>query len=337
MSLVKKPTFLYCPEAERNSAVSSGQPLGVPLDGNVQPKHSNLSFAIRFNMNTHTNSSRPDNRVVADHNEFKVLKLVRDFGHLVRIEVAEGVWPTSDTLVAQKMAQRTVKRLLKSRELLEMENLLAGNSLVLGRRGAARLRMADIEADAGYDLSSVNGGQFKHRSYGTRYLIKRHARGHRVFGEYAIAKGWSPLTRKQFSASFDKKIPDGLVLVPGPERGFDETVSAADWIEVECTDKSTKELERILYVAWTYLGKCLDAEKTIILDRVIIVFNEKERHERRIKQLLREYISKHHTDNPDALLASIILCRCKVDAPFVWHGHEEVDGATLLTESTHRR
>jgi len=174
--------------------------------------------AIPITMNKQLNSPRPDNRIVAYQNEFKVLKLVRDFGHLRRIEVARGVWARSSLSVAETMAQRTITRLTKSGELFETSNALGGMSLVLGRRGATRLRTRDIEADAGYDLSSVKSGHFKHRSYGTRYLIERIAQGHRAFSEYALSKGWSPITRDQLAARFHK-VPDGLVLVPGPERG----------------------------------------------------------------------------------------------------------------------
>jgi hypothetical protein len=283
-------------------------------------------------MNKPLDSPRPDNRIVAYENEFKVLKLVRDFGHLRRVEVARGVWPHSSPGVAETMAQRTIARLTKSTELFETSNALGGMSLVLGRRGATRLRNKGTDADAGYDLSSVKGGQFQHRSYGTRYLIERIAKGHRAFSEYALSKGWSPITRDQLAARF-RKVPDGLVLVPGPERGYNDTITAVDWIEVENTPKSGAELARILDVAWN-IGECLDAAKTVILDRVVFVFDRSDHHERRIERALRTYLRAHPTKNEKLLLSSIVLCRCTVDFPFVWREHEEVDCGALLQTKT---
>jgi hypothetical protein len=151
--------------------------------------------------------------------------------------------------------------------------------------------------------------------------LREHAQGHSAFGEYALSKGYSPITRDQLAKQFHK-VPDGLVLVPGPARGYDDTITAADWIEVENTPKSSEELERIMEIAWT-IGECFDAAKSVMLDRVVFVFDRSDCHERRIKRALRTYLRAHPTDNPD-FLKSILLCRCAVDIPFVWRGHEEV-------------
>lgn len=289
--------------------------------------------AIPFTMNTQLSSPQPDNRIVADQNELKVLNLVRNFGHLRRAEIARGVWHHSKATVADRMTQRTVARLTKNRELIERSNGSGGKSLLLGRRGASRLREKGFKANTGYDLSSVEGLHYKHRSYATRYLMERIAQGHGAYGEYALANRYCPITRAQLVTTF-KKVPDGLVLVPGPDRGWkDNTITAADWIEVENSTKSTEELARILDIAWR-IGECLDAAKSVMLDRVVFVFDKTDGHEDRIKKALKTYLRERAPANRDHLLASIFFCRCSVDAPFTWRGCEEVDCAKVLQEDT---
>lgn len=270
---------------------------------------------------------RPDNRIVAAQNDLAVLKLLRDFGHLRRSEIARGVWPNSSTTVATKMANRTVRRLREKGYVREKPNSLGGRSLVLTARGATWLQLHGVEAHDGYELSSVAGPHFYHRTLGTRYLLERAAGGHKVFGEYALQKGFGPIGRGELAERF-QKLPDGIVLAPGHERGYDRNVIAADWVEVESSYKPEQELSKIFAIAWS-VGSWLDAAETIMLDRVLFIYNSRQRHENTILRALQRYLGKHPATNTDLLL-SIVLVRCQVGLPLVWQGFSEFDSAHLL-------
>jgi len=272
-------------------------------------------------------ASRPDNRFVAEQNDLAVLKLLRDFGHLRRSEIARGVWPNSSNAVAMKMANRTVHRLREKGYIQEKPNSLGGRSLVLAARGATWLQLHGVEAHDGYELSSVAGPHFYHRTLGTRYLLERAARGHKVFGEYALQKGFGPIGRGELNERF-KKLPDGIVLAPGSERGYDSNVIAADWVEVESSYKPEQELSKIFAIAWS-VGSWLNAAETLLLDRVLFIYNSRQRHENTILRALQHYLEKHPATNPD-LLSSIVLVRCQVGLPLVWEGFQELDSAHLL-------
>lgn len=280
--------------------------------------------------NKNTSSPRPDNRQVAEQNEIAVLKLVRDFGHLRRIEIARGVWPRSSLAVAEKMAKRTVRRLLEKGLLYERPNSLGGRSLVLSARGVSHLRANGIDAQDGYELSSVAGPHFFHRTLGTRYLIERAARGDHVYGEYALQKNFGPIGRGELRDRF-LKLPDGIVLTPGAKRGYDAKIIAADWIEVESSYKPENELGRIFEIAWQ-VGSWLNTAETVLLDRVLFVYDARQRHENMIRLALQRYLEKHPATNPD-LLSSIVMVRCDIGIPLVWKGYVEFDSVQLLNSN----
>lgn len=272
--------------------------------------------------------ARPaDNRDVALDNETSVLKCVRWYGHLRRVEIARAVWSSSSHTVAMKMAQRTVARLIRSGDLLERMNLLNGRSLVLSRRGAARLAECDLPAHDGYDLSSVSGPHFIHRTIGSRYLIERAAQGDEVFSEHALLKDWGPLERRQFGKRFGK-IPDGLVLSHGQQRGMDAHLYAADWIEVESSYKPRRKLAQIFAIALERIP-AMKPTGDLILDRVLFVYDRRHRHERRIIQALQRYVAEHPLLDRTHL-SNIVLVRCRIDTPLVWRQHEEIDCGQVM-------
>jgi hypothetical protein len=280
-------------------------------------------------LNVYSNKTTVDGRKVADDNEMTVLVCVRFYGHLRRSEVARAVWPQSSPASARIMAQRTVKRMLKKGYLIERPNALGGMSLILAAKGVAKLRDAGLEAQEGYDLTSVTGPQFFHRTVGTRYLIERHSQGHRPYGEYAISKGWAPVGKLELAERFGK-IPDGLVTVPGPDRGYAQHIVAADWVEVESSYKPEDELDRIFSVAWQ-VGSWLNTAETVMLDRVLFVYDIRQRHESMILNSLKRYLREHPVHNPEEILQSIALVRCELDPPLVWRGHEELDTEQAAT------
>lgn len=272
-----------------------------------------------------------DGRVVAERNELSVLELVRNYGHVRRSEVARAIWPQSSDLSARLMTQRTVSRILKKGLLLERPNALGGKSLVLGTRGVARLKETGIDAQDGLDLSSVAGPQFFHRTLGTRYLIERASQGHSAYGEYALSKGWAPVARGEVIEKFSK-IPDGIVTVPAQSRGYDTNAVVADWLEVESSFKSPEELDRIFGIAWQ-TGAWLNSAESVMLDRVLFVYDSRQRHEHAIMHALSRYLKEHHTQNEHIILSSIVLVRCQVDIPLVWRGYEELTALELLNKN----
>jgi len=235
---------------------------------------------------------------------------------------------------ARIMSERTIRRVLRKGLLVERPNALGGRSLVLGARGVARLRDAGIDAQDGRDLSSVAGPQFFHRTLGTRYLIERTAEGHTSFGEYAISKGWGPVGRGELIERFNK-IPDGIVTMPGYVRGYDTTVHAADWLEVESSFKPEEELERIFAVAWK-VGGWLDHHETLLLDRVLFVYDTRQRHENAIVSSLTRYLRDHPVANEELILSSIVLIRCELSLPLVWRDHTELTALELIRSRAHR-
>lgn len=218
------------------------------------------------------------------------------------------------------MSFRTVRRLIESGHLHDRPNSLGGRSLVLTARGAGLLRSHGIDAQQGLSISSVCGPHFYHRTIGTRYLIERLAQGHDAHGEYALATERTSITRTELRERFGK-IPDGLVLVPGHERGYPANVQAADWIEVESSFKPRQELFKIFDVAWK-VGSWLDGAESVLLDRVLFVYDESQRHESSILASLERYRAKHLAT--ESVLASIAFVRCKLSLPLVWHGHWEL-------------
>jgi hypothetical protein len=273
-----------------------------------------------------------DGRDVAEANELSVLKFVRAFGHLRRSEIAMAVWPASSQASAKKMCSTTVSRMLTKGLLVERPNILGSMSLALTGKGAARLKLEDIEANESASLSSIAGPQFFHRTVGTCYLLEKARRGAKVFGEYSIIKGWAPVTRAEFSEQY-RKNPDGLIVVPGAERGYAATVTTVDWVEVESSYKPDADLEKIFAIAW-HAGTWLDLKETILLDRVVFVYDVRQKHESAILAHLRRYLKEKPLDHPERILSSIVLVRAKITTPLVWEGYEEVTAWTALSDGT---
>lgn len=273
-----------------------------------------------------------DGRDVADANELSVLKFVRAFGHLRRAEIARAVWPESPHESAKKLCQTTVKRMLEKGLLVERPNSLGSMSLALTGKGAARLKMEDLDANESGGLTSIGGPQFFHRTVGTCYLLEKAIKGAEVFGEYSIIKGWAPVTRAEFSQQY-RKNPDGLIVVGGPERGYAAGVKTVDWVEVESSYKADADLEKIFGIAWQ-VGTWLDLRETILLDRVVFVIDIRQRHEHAILTHLRRYLKEHPLDDPERVLSSIVFVRAKITTPLVWKGYEEVTAWTALMDSS---
>lgn len=275
------------------------------------------------------NPTKVDGRDVAQTNELSVLKSVRAFGHLRRSEIAMAVWPSSPSASAKKMCSTTVQRMLDKGLLVERPNILGSMSLALTGRGASRLKLEEMEANESASLSSIAGPQFFHRTVGSCYLLEKARQGAKVYGEYSIIKGWAPVTRAEFSERY-KKNPDGLIVVPGVERGYASQITAVDWVEVESSYKPDDELEKIFSIAW-HSGTWLDLRETILLDRVVFVYDIRQKHESAILAHLRRYLKSNPLDDPERVLSSIVLVRARINTPLVWEGFEEVSAWDALS------
>lgn len=97
---------------------------------------------------------RSTSRAVAAENRLRVLKAVAAHGHLRCADLAT-CWPGAK--YGEQMAQRTVRALLGSGDVLARCNEHGGLSYVLTRLGAAALKVRDIEARHGLDQASVRG------------------------------------------------------------------------------------------------------------------------------------------------------------------------------------
>jgi hypothetical protein len=226
------------------------------------------------------------------------------------------------------MCAVTVKRLIASGELEERPNSLGGMSLILSPRGARRLSNFEIEADDGRSLSSVDGPQFYHRTLGNRYLIEKLRDGATAFSEYAFIKNRAPVTRAQMSERFNK-FPDGLLVYPGAPRGLASHLYAADWVEVESSFKSTDDIEKMIRIA-TRAGSYLNAQENIILERVVFVFDIRQRHEKTLTSYLKREVLSKFPDEAPQLLNSIVFARVCIRTPLVWESYTEVTAAELL-------
>lgn len=259
---------------------------------------------------------------VALENEYAVLKLLRNFGHLRRQDIALGVWPNSSVSSAEQMVRRTMQRLLDKKLVLDRRNSYASDSFVLSRNGANLLLMDGLDALPGYNIQSVNGPQFYHRTLGNVFLLKKMGLGFEALSEYALLQKWSPLTRTNLAQRF-KKMPDGLLLKSGSSLGLTGVKYVADWVEVESTYKPKEELQKVLDMGWRS-GEWLNTQENILLDKLYIVYNsELKNHEGAILKALESQIKEKPVDNLDDILDCIVLVSATIKLPLKWVSHEE--------------
>lgn len=272
------------------------------------------------------NPTIKDGRSVALLNELKVLKALRLFGHLRRQEVALGCWPHSSSKSAYIMACRTVTRMVDSGLILDKRNTLGGKSLVLASKGVARLREQDLNAQEGYDLA-FDGPQFFHRTLGNCYMLDKARTGCEVFGEYSLLKGFSPITKDFVKTKFNK-IPDGLIVYGSDALGYKGNLRGADWVEVESAYKSYDEIRKALLLLTR--NSELNEAGNVTLHKLVFVYDARQKHDRTLLRAIKQFLKEKPELSAEALLPEIILAKCFVEPPFVWHGVVEHSAAELL-------
>lgn len=268
-------------------------------------------------------------RAIKLQNELEVLKAIRFFGHLRRAEIALAVWPMSESKSAYVMASRTITSLKDQDLVLERPNILGGTSYILNAKGVNKLRSMDISASEGYELS-FNGPQFFHRTIGTCYLLEKAKQGDKIYGEYSILKGWTPLDREATKLKY-AKAPDGLIVRSGKKHGLRDGHSLADWVEVESAFKSYKNIKKALSILLK--DSTLDQKGMVSLDKIIFVYDNRQKHERQLLRYIHKFLSENKSISKDILLDNIIFARCYIDVPFVWHGVKEFVATDLYNNT----
>lgn len=278
-------------------------------------------------------------RAIAVKNELSVLYYVGLFGHLRRAELGAMVWPESSDESRKKMLKRTLDRMFEKKLLLEKPNALGSQSLVLSTKGAKLLSDNGMPARTGSAIQGVQGPTFWHRTLGTAYLAEqlRRVPGAEVYGEYALGRGYGPMTNGNFKAQYGK-IPDGLVLVPGPERGLRDDLIAVDWIEVESSYKPKEERRRVLDIG-DHLGTLLPDCDNLVIDRLVIVYAPEQGHDRRMLASARAWIDRKKSQGAhlEALLPSMCVAEVKVERPLRYLGHEEYTLDELIARKSREK
>lgn len=282
------------------------------------------SIPHRLKMPIPYNPTKVSGKLVARENELKVLRALHLFGHLRRIEVAQFVWPFSSLASSKIMCSTTVKRMIDARLILERPNSLGGKSLVLGSAGAAALQNEGIESDAGYDLTSVTGPQFWHRTLGTSFLVNKASQGVLAYGEHFLAREKGALNRLSLIKTFEK-APDGLLLRP-----HGVNASWVDWVEVESSAKDNSEIFKMFNILNFTHGKPFGESKSYKVGKLYIVYDVRQPHERTLTSALQRYLVENQGKIQPHFLDHIVFVRSDLDFPLIVNGFEELTIKQIL-------
>jgi hypothetical protein len=235
-------------------------------------------------------------------NELAILRALHAFGHLRTAELAAAVWP--DARYGEQLAQRTLRRMLEAGEVLQRINSLASPSWVLASKGVARLELyAGVSARHGRDIVGVAGATFVHRTLGCAYLIHRATSDKvEVFGEYALAHRSDGLSKAALTKRIGK-LPDGLVKLSNGQ--------GLEWVEVEASAKPLDELKQVLRVA-EKVGQPLAGAADTVLRRVVVVFDARQNHTKRLAKAARELWGHLPSAERNKLLATVLVVEVRV-------------------------
>lgn len=270
-----------------------------------------------------TNARGASSREVAHRNERLALQLVGYFGHLRTLDLATALYPGAEHKSAYEMARRTVRRLAGAGELLERRNAIGGVSYVLGRRGVSRLQQAGFDAKTGYEISSVAGGTFLHRTLTTCYLLKRMHEGAHPIGEYALLTGQTELEPLRLKAAY-RKLPDGLCITTG-HPAYPAGAQLVEWVETEFSYKPDDELDRVIALEGA-IGPPLAGMSGSVFDRLTVLCDRASGHAERILARIPKWMSMHagRFADRDAGFDSVFLALADIQAPMTVTGFAEL-------------
>lgn len=251
---------------------------------------------------------QPTSRERALANRLRALGAVAEHGHLRCADLAT-CWPGAK--YGEQMAQRTVRGLVESGELMPRRNGDGGLSYVLTRVGAAALEVRGIAARHGLDLASVSGPTFTHNALTARWCLHKRSQGFETFTEYALMNGQAPVTAQQLLKRYGK-LPDA-VLVRGERLWLAETESAP---------KSTQELLRIAALV-EHIGRKVHPELPHVLAGLFLVFDGSQNHGARIAKAAAERWQRYSAADRELLASRVTLARVDLGLPLVWRGCTE--------------
>lgn len=195
-----------------------------------------------------------DKRAIGEKNTLELLNYINRFGWLTSFDLAKLIWGTAKQSLP--LARRAIKGQIEAGHLIRRKLPDGGYCYVLSAAGARFLtKSLGVKASSGATLAL---GNHVHRTCSNGYLIHHILQGIKVYTEYEIQTGRSPVV------SVGGKVPDGLI-------EFDEGVV---WVEVENAWKNRKERERIVDFCSRHLPKETIMERLapdIFLLRVAIV------------------------------------------------------------------
>lgn len=251
---------------------------------------------------------QPTSRERAAANRLRVLQTVAEHGHLRCADLAT-CWPGAR--YADQMAQRTVRGLVESGELMPRRNAHGGLSYVLTRPGAAALEVRGIAARHGLDLASVSGSTFAHFCLTSRWALHKRGEGFATFTEYALQNGQAPVSRELLFRRLGRHVD--AVLIKGDKLYACETESAP---------KDTGSLMRIAAMS-EQVGRRLHPELPFVLAGVFIVFDGTQNHAQRIARAAAERWQRYGAADRALLASRITLARVDLGLPLVWRGCRE--------------
>ena len=251
---------------------------------------------------------RPTSREQAAANRLRVLRTVAEHGHLRCSDLAT-CWPGAK--YGEQMAQRTVRSLVESGELLVRRNAHGGTSVVCTRVGAAALEVRGIAARHGLDLASVRGPTFTHHSLTSMWTLRKRLQGFDAFHEYAVVNGQAPVSAQQLIARYGKLCD--AVLVRGDRLYLCET---------EASPKSGQEIARIAMLT-THVGRRVHPELPYVLAGVFLVFDADQNHAARFAKVARESWARYSAADQATLAARVMLAKVSLGLPLVWRGCSE--------------
>lgn len=204
--------------------------------------------------------TQKDGREIARENEIRILRGLHRFGWLRTRDLAVLVWltwgrcpidepdltPIVPTASAQRMAQRTLRR-MRDRRLVLSHRAPDGSTIyALAESGVRVLELLGIVSRSGKDLvRNSSSAHFRHRCISSHVAITAIVRGYRISTEREIAQG----TWMGGELGIAGKRPDVLI----------RSAETVWWVEIEKSRKNASDYSKLL--AW--LGKVLQDASSI--------------------------------------------------------------------------